>query len=1168
MLHSVHIFIGEDFVPLLNAVGKIFITQHGDSIPYNYFYNVCELPGGKLSFENIRVQEYCHFNVGDSSNDVNSLYGDAGVVEVPDLADFWSNEIFDKILKVGISAQDMLYVFIHVPLYAKKTINTAKVLCAAFEKSDRPVNVDFVGYCEDVAKFINPESSEEPEQSCLSVPLIKAMYSELNYSPQQNKMVVVQNRSMNGVAILSDDDTSAPLYDMVASLCLLFSSHYDKVFALSETTPRDVVGIGFSSLYFDVYVFSEYLYKKVLLRLMDSQSINNNDVDVNKANNIANRILEGKEQVLSDFLKKWQGREKDNPQYDEIVSEINEIIRRVEQSFSHDKDMTAKTAILASLLSKTECELFSNSFYNPDITSFEGLYNEALNYFIEEDDAVYYKLDDAKPTNPIAELQDVNKKLIQSEGTIRNLEKQLSVYGAQMEKNDKAKECFIDNGFLKFGDKKFRLLPTVDDIPLEETYEAHDVVAESIDLRENFSAIKNQGQQGSCLSFTLVSIFEYMMKLHNQEDCDLSEAFLYYNARNLDEDGTVCEDNGSKFVPSLDALRMYGIASEKVWPYNDEVCDAKPSEEAYRDGAMRKLVKALNVERNVNAIKSALSDGYPVACSFTLTNTFNTGGAYIPMPTDEDIDNVNDDAGGENKLHSYHAMTIVGYSDKLQRFLVRNSWGDDWGDKGYCYVPYAYVANQKLLNFACIITEIASLSRDIPRVSELPALEINNSDIKIRYYVTSAALDMQMQIVRNLKERKEILSGYFEMQKALFSDPNARDEFVDINIKLIQEQNKSLKETVRDREVKQEEIFNRFKKRRLFQLLKFSCAMIVCFLLMYSWNYVAESFLNEYEYENATTSENQELDTYQNNATDDVEGKELIGTDYRLSYLYLLPLGGVLLLIAYLRFRRHYNDWREERDDLQSQIDKDKRQICLNEKRIGVFRHKAYSAWLVIDSLGKVIPCLEEMYTKMVSLVNNLRIWYNDVNNMSLSENVELSFPNIGMLCREKLDTFFDEEIGDSFVQEVDLCENINDYQMSAEFLAVYQADVKEKIQKRLLDKLNAMLLDVSEHVASNKYTNMMKEVDVQLLTDWNRQAGIFLHVRSNERALITTDNNIFASSLNVTRHNLLRRLQSMDISSIEETNDRYRITLLRVATLSFDECVALKPCKDDIKNK
>lgn len=40
-------------------------------------------------------------------------------------------------------------------------------------------------------------------------------------------------------------------------------------------------------------------------------------------------------------------------------------------------------------------------------------------------------------------------------------------------------------------------------------------------------------------------------------------------------------------------------------------------------------------------------------------------------------------------------MLIVGYSDAEARFIVRNSWGTDWGDRGYCYIPYDYCANPK-----------------------------------------------------------------------------------------------------------------------------------------------------------------------------------------------------------------------------------------------------------------------------------------------------------------------------------------------------------------------------------------------------------------------------------------------------------------------------------------
>jgi len=43
-----------------------------------------------------------------------------------------------------------------------------------------------------------------------------------------------------------------------------------------------------------------------------------------------------------------------------------------------------------------------------------------------------------------------------------------------------------------------------------------------------------------------------------------------------------------------------------------------------------------------------------------------------------------------------HAVLAVGYDDGSQRFMVRNSWGAEWGQGGYFSIPYAYVTNPGL----------------------------------------------------------------------------------------------------------------------------------------------------------------------------------------------------------------------------------------------------------------------------------------------------------------------------------------------------------------------------------------------------------------------------------------------------------------------------------------
>ena len=52
-------------------------------------------------------------------------------------------------------------------------------------------------------------------------------------------------------------------------------------------------------------------------------------------------------------------------------------------------------------------------------------------------------------------------------------------------------------------------------------------------------------------------------------------------------------------------------------------------------------------------------------------------------------------AAGESVLGG-HAVMAVGYDDSQQRFIVRNSWGDGWGMKGYFTMPYAYLTERNL----------------------------------------------------------------------------------------------------------------------------------------------------------------------------------------------------------------------------------------------------------------------------------------------------------------------------------------------------------------------------------------------------------------------------------------------------------------------------------------
>ena len=87
-------------------------------------------------------------------------------------------------------------------------------------------------------------------------------------------------------------------------------------------------------------------------------------------------------------------------------------------------------------------------------------------------------------------------------------------------------------------------------------------------------------------------------------------------------------------------------------------------------------------------MRGCLASGFPFAFGFTVYESFegpsvaSTGHAPMPSPGEQVV-------GG-------HAVLGVGYDDAHQWFVVRNSWGPDWGMKGYFTLPYAYVTQRTL----------------------------------------------------------------------------------------------------------------------------------------------------------------------------------------------------------------------------------------------------------------------------------------------------------------------------------------------------------------------------------------------------------------------------------------------------------------------------------------
>jgi C1A family cysteine protease len=209
----------------------------------------------------------------------------------------------------------------------------------------------------------------------------------------------------------------------------------------------------------------------------------------------------------------------------------------------------------------------------------------------------------------------------------------------------------------------------------------------SVDLRPGCPPVYNQGDLGSCTSNAIAGAVEFDLMKENQKRIFVpSRLFLYYNERAIE--GTVSTDSGAQVRDGIKTVSHQGDCPEALWPYNIKKFAVKPPAKCYSDATKYKAVEYQRVNRALKQFKGCLASGYPFVFGFTVYESFEgaevakTGHVNMPKHNEKTL-------GG-------HAVMAVGYEDSHSWFLVRNSWGSDWGMKGYFTMPYRYLLDGNL----------------------------------------------------------------------------------------------------------------------------------------------------------------------------------------------------------------------------------------------------------------------------------------------------------------------------------------------------------------------------------------------------------------------------------------------------------------------------------------
>jgi hypothetical protein len=189
---------------------------------------------------------------------------------------------------------------------------------------------------------------------------------------------------------------------------------------------------------------------------------------------------------------------------------------------------------------------------------------------------------------------------------------------------------------------------------------------EVIDLRAFDTGIRNQGPEGLCTAFAAIAAVENTAKRAFKLNLDLSERAHWRNYREY------------VTTSSLRAARANPLIPESVWPYQ--------SSRPLSDVQAAKTARLRNFEQlkpdHREVIKN-LRDGYPMVIAMGVNRS-------LMNPSTGGIVRAGRASGGAG-----HAIAIVGaIVDKRVGgggyYIIKNSWGGGYGDKGYAYVAFDY----------------------------------------------------------------------------------------------------------------------------------------------------------------------------------------------------------------------------------------------------------------------------------------------------------------------------------------------------------------------------------------------------------------------------------------------------------------------------------------------
>ncbi len=277
--------------------------------------------------------------------------------------------------------------------------------------------------------------------------------------------------------------------------------------------------------------------------------------------------------------------------------------------------------------------------------------------------------------------------------------------------------------------KDYHAVPTLTTIP------------HTVDLRDHCSPVEDQGRIGSCVACAVVGATEYQHRKAGRPAVDLSRMFVYFNARRMR--GTEQHDNGTTIAAGMAAFLAFGAPPEASWPYDPELVTKTPDDPAFQKGLENVPAEYARVD-GIENVKGALAQGFPVVFSASVPQRcYEEAGrtGVIPPPTAAEVAEIRTQNGR-------HALLLVGYDLNDKTFLVRNSWGADWGRQGYCRMSFDTFTATLAANTTWILGKLESGAFTIVR----PALTATPVEGGVRDLASKMRDEIRGNLMKDLQD--------------------------------------------------------------------------------------------------------------------------------------------------------------------------------------------------------------------------------------------------------------------------------------------------------------------------------------------------------------------------------------------------------------------------------